>query len=254
MLLERSLPSLAKQTFKTFKVTIVDDGSTRGEFQQIKTIAEEYRQSGLQIDVVQNQGSTGASGARNFGLDVTSSEYILWFDSDDILLEKKLELSMSLITSGNYDLAITRAQHVVNANLVKEFWGEPIAPNRNSYEFHFPYQTMCALYRRSFLNRSKIRWHEKIEMTNDWVFSNEVLLMTNNWIYSPAVTAHYYVPTMMSGSIGSQLTKTKIQSQKKSFQIIKRVLDEKKMSYSKMSRIKLLFHQMFLFLISIKTA
>ena len=91
LLHERSLPSLLNQIMQDFKVTIIDDGSDEEDFRQIQSITEEYRNKGLHIAVVKNDGSTGAAGARNCGLDCTSCEYILWFDSDDILLENKLE-------------------------------------------------------------------------------------------------------------------------------------------------------------------
>lgn len=245
-LLERSLPSLINQSFKDFKVTIVDDKSPEGDLQQILSIAAEYRNKGLDIDVLQNEGAAGAAGARNFGLDCTSCEFILWFDSDDILLGNKLELSLKLIHSGNFDFAITRAQHVLHGNLINEFWGEPIAPNRGTYEFHFPFQTMCALYRRTFLVSSKTRWQENISMMNDWLFSNEVLLKTDNWVHSAAVTAHYFVPTSTSGSIGSRLTREKIKSQLNAITSIKRFMQERQLSYSSVDRIRVFRHRVLL--------
>ena len=72
LLHDRSLRSLLAQTIQTFKVTIVDDGSTQGELEQIEEIAEEYRQKGLTIDVIKNGRSSGAAGARNFGFESTS--------------------------------------------------------------------------------------------------------------------------------------------------------------------------------------
>ena len=252
LLHERSLPSLLNQTYKDFKVAIVDDGSQEVEARQILSIAEEYRKKGLVIDVVQNQGVTGAAGARNFGLDCTSGEFVLWFDSDDILLGNKLELSMKLIQSGNFDLAITRAQHIWNGNLINEFWGGPIAPNRGTYEFHFPYQTMCALYRRSFLTSSSQRWNPDIRMMNDWVYSNEVLLLTNNWVYSAAITAHYFVPTGDSESIGSRLTQEKIQSQRAALKKISRLMQSKKLNYSRVSQNRRLYQLFRIFLSSLR--
>ena len=252
LLQHRSLPSLLVQTLSTFKVTIVDDGSTLEEFQKIQEIAGEYRQKGLNIDVIQNGGAAGVAGARNFGFESTTAPYVLWFDSDDSLLKDKLEVSVSLIESGNFDLSITRAQHIVNSNLINEFWGEPVAPNRGSHEFHFPYQTMCALYRRSFLETCKINWREDIEMMNDWLFSNEVVLKTNKWVFSPEVTAHYFVPTSFSGSIGSQLTKAKIQSQRRAFQKIQKVLDHQNMSYSQVARLRLFRHRLRHILVSLR--
>ena len=254
LLQDRSLPSLLAQTLPTFKVTNVDDGSTLEEFQKIQEIAEDCRQKGLKIDVIRNGGAAGAAGARNFGFESTSADYVLWFDSDDILLKNKLELSMSLITSAHYDLTITRAQHIAGSNLINEFWGEPTAPNRRTYEFHFPYQTMCALYRRSFLEACGIKWHEDVEMMNDWLFSNEIILSTDNWVFSPVVTAHYFVPNSRSGSIGSRLTNAKIQSQRKAVQKIQKVLKDQNMSYSQVARLRLLRHRLRLFVLSLGTA
>lgn len=241
LLRERCLPSLLHQTMQDFKVTIIDDGSDEKDFQQIQSTVEDYRNKGLYIDVHKNNGSSGAAGARNFGLECTSGEFVLWFDSDDVLLANKLELSLKLIQSGNFDLAITRAQHILHGELTNEFWGEPVAPNRGKYQFHFPFQTMCALYRRSFLQKSETRWREDISMMNDWVFSNEVLLKTDNWVYSPEITAHYFVPTSTSGSIGSLLTKKKIQSQKTALKDISKMLRSKNLNYSKVSRIRRLY-------------
>ena len=73
---------------------------------------------------------------------------------------------------------------------------------------------------------------------NDWLFSNEVVLKTNKWVtFSFEVTTHYFVPTSFSGSIGSQLTKAKIQSQRRAFQKIQKVLDHQNMSYSQVARL-----------------
>jgi len=240
LLQERSLPSLLAQTLKTFKVTIVEDGSTQEEFQEIQDIAGKYRQKGLNIDVIQNGGAAGAAGARNFGFESTSADYVLWFDSDDILLQDKLEVSVGLIESGSFDLAVTRAQHIVDSNLINEYWGEPVAPNRGAYEFHFPYQTMCALYRRQFLRQSEIRWNESNNLNDDWEISNEVLLKTNNWVYSPNVTAHYFVPTSRSGSIGSTLTKSKIHAQQKALKRIQHLVQEKNLRLDLISKIKVI--------------
>ena len=254
LLHDRSLRSLLAQTLQTFKVTIVDDGSTQGEVEQIEEIAEEYRQKGLTIDVIQNGRSSGAAGARNFGFESTSAEYVLWFDSDDILLEEKLEISFNLIKSGKFDLVITRAQHIADSKLINEFWGEPVAPNRSSYEFHFPYQTMCALYRRSFLQTREIKWHEDLEMMNDWLFSNEVILKTNNWIFSPKVTSHYFVPAAQSNSIGSRLSKSKVYSQKRAIFKLHQMLKSQNKRFSTTGRLKLLKHRFRLAMSSIRLA
>lgn len=242
MLFERSLPALRSQTIQDFKVTIVDDGSSPDDFIEIKRIVGQFGKSGMDIDLLENKGESGAAGARNFGFDRTSSKYVLWYDSDDILIENKLEISLALITKANFDFAITRAQHVRDGKLVNEYWGEPQAPNRGKYAYHFPYQTMCALYTRQFLTDQNVKWDETLSVMDDWIFSNEVLLATNNWVFSPVVTAQYFVPTGQSGSIGSKLTASQIDSQVAAIKSIKALLVRHNLEFTAMSRLRIQKH------------
>lgn len=239
MLRDRSLPALIAQSFQDFRVTIVDDGSSATERNEIERTIEEFTFKGLDISLLRNEGKSGAAGARNFGFRHTTSEFILWYDSDDILLEHKLETSLSLIESGQFDLAITRAQHIVDGQLTESYWGEPQAPNRGLYEYHFPFQTMCALYRRSFLNEKFLFWDETLIVCNDLEFSNKVLLASDNWVYSPRTTAHYYVPTKRSGSIGSFSTIEKLTQQKVAISRIVTLASERELRFSTKSKVQI---------------
>ncbi|MDC3198082.1 glycosyltransferase family 2 protein [bacterium] len=248
MLRERSLPALQSQTIQDFKVTIVDDGSSPDDFVEINQIIGEFCRTGMDVKLLKNIGNPGAAGARNFGFNNTSSKYVLWYDSDDILLDNKLETSLALIASSNFDFAITRAQHVRDGELINEYWGEPQAPNRGKYEYHFPHQTMCALYHRQFLIDQDIKWNETINVMDDWAFSNEAILTSHNWVFSPVVTAHYFVPTEQSGSIGSKLTPSKIDSQKRAIQKIANEVFTKNLEFSAFSQIRINKHLISLFM------
>ena len=248
MLRERSLPALQSQTIQDFKVTIVDDGSSHDDFVEINQIIGEFCRTGMDVKLLKNIGNPGAAGARNFGFNNTSSKYVLWYDSDDILLDNKLETSLALIASSNFDFAITRAQHVRDGELINEYWGEPQAPNRGKYKYHFPHQTMCALYHRQFLIDQDIKWNETINVMDDWAFSNEAILTSHNWVFSPVVTAHYFVPTEQSGSIGSKLTPSKIDSQKRAIQKIANEVFTKNLEFSAFSQIRINKHLISLFM------
>ena len=246
MLRERSLPALQSQTIQDFKVTIVDDGSSSDDFVEITQIIGEFCRTGMDIKLLKNIGNPGAAGARNFGFNNTSSKYVLWYDSDDILLDNKLESSLALIASSNFDFAITRAQHLRDGELINEFWGEPQAPNRGKYAYHFPYQTMCAFYHRQFLIDQDIKWNESLDAAQDWIFSNEALLSSNNWVFSPVVTAHYFVPTEQSGSIGSQLPSSKVDSHVEAIRCIKAILLRNNLEFNAWSRLRILKHLLYL--------
>ena len=246
MLRERSLPALQSQTIQDFKVTIVDDGSSSDDFVEINQIIGEFCKTGMDIKLLKNIGNPGAAGARNFGFNNTSSKYVLWYDSDDILLDNKLKTSLALIASSNFDFAITRAQHMRDGELINEYWGDPQAPNRGKYAYHFPHQTMCALYHRQFLIDEDVMWNETINVMDDWAFSNEAILTSHNWVFSPVVTAHYFVPTEQSGSIGSQLTPSKIDSQVEAIRCIKSILSRNNLEFNAWSRLRILKHLVYL--------
>ena len=70
--LERCLNSVVNQTFKNYNVYIIDDGST--------TITKEYLNQYIKDKsnfIVKNIENNGVSNARNVGINLSSSKYIL---------------------------------------------------------------------------------------------------------------------------------------------------------------------------------
>ena len=67
-----------------------------------QSTAEEYRNKGLDIDVLQNEWLRCCR-CKEFWFAFRRIRPE-WLDSDDLLLENKLELSINLIQSGNFDL------------------------------------------------------------------------------------------------------------------------------------------------------
>lgn len=244
VLSERSLPSLRAQHYTSFQVTIVDDGSTVQESKAIRDTCSEF--SDLNIRILENLGMPGAAGARNFGFEQSEAPYVLWFDSDDVLLPNKLDHSISLIKSGANDFAVSRAQHIVNGSLTNAFWGAPRAPEGGYHSFHFPFQTMCALHSRKFLLKKDIRWNEELNTMNDWEFSNRCVLESRSWTFSNLVTSHYHVPSKTSESLGSNLSSRKIESQKLAMALVSLLMNEKGLVYSKVDQLRVVRHKFYL--------
>lgn len=95
--IKRCLDSLIKQTYKNFKITLIDDGSTDGS----EKICDEYGKSFSFIKVV-HKNNEGVSKARNLGLELLNTPYFMFMDSDDYLLnEKTIELNISILKEDN---------------------------------------------------------------------------------------------------------------------------------------------------------
>lgn len=86
--LPRLIDSLNKQTFRDFEVVIVDDGSTDGTSEFIKSITNDYDFKIIYIW----QNNSGKHIARNRALDIARGYFFFTIDSDDIILPKALEL------------------------------------------------------------------------------------------------------------------------------------------------------------------
>ena len=94
--------SLRQQTYKNIEIILVDDGSTdrSGE------ICDQYAQEDERIRVLHIENG-GQSRARNIGVQATSSNWIMFLDSDDYYDLKAVEYLVALRDKYEVDLVVT---------------------------------------------------------------------------------------------------------------------------------------------------
>ncbi len=112
--LKRCLSSIERQSFKNYKVYIIDDGS----FDEVRNFLDEYAKD-KENCIVKHVVNGGVSRARNIGIDSSSAEYLTFVDSDDTLEENFLEEAFSLIKDNDLDLVIGGYNEVKNGEVVK---------------------------------------------------------------------------------------------------------------------------------------
>lgn len=102
--LEDSIESAYNQTVQAHEIIVVNDGSTDGSGE----IAERYRFAqfpGIESPVrVIHQVNKGLASARNTGIMNATGDYILFLDSDDILMEDAIEKFTQAIYKFNADI------------------------------------------------------------------------------------------------------------------------------------------------------
>ena len=86
----RTLESVLAQTFRDFEVVIVDDGSTDGSAEVVKTFDDP------RIRLI-HQANAGVSAARNRGIDAARYDYIALLDADDLWEPEYLATQVNLI-------------------------------------------------------------------------------------------------------------------------------------------------------------
>lgn len=80
--LRQCVDSVLSQTYTDFEIILVDDGSPDG----CPAICDEYAAKDSRVKVIHKENG-GLSDARNAGIKVAKGEYIVFVDSDDMLVE-----------------------------------------------------------------------------------------------------------------------------------------------------------------------
>ena len=99
--IERCLFSVINQTLKDIEIIVVNDGSKDGTLKKI----EEIKSNDSRVKII-DQKNKGLVEARKSGLQLATSEYILFIDGDDWLELNCLELLYDKACSTNSDIVI----------------------------------------------------------------------------------------------------------------------------------------------------
>lgn len=98
-LIGETLDSVLAQTYQNWECIVVDDGSTDGtEGLMAEYIAKDSR---FQYHHRPADRLQGGNAARNYGFEVSTGEFIQWFDSDDIMLPEYLEKKIAAFSKNN---------------------------------------------------------------------------------------------------------------------------------------------------------
>ena len=112
--LERCLKSVENQTYKDYKVYIIDDGSKESTKKQLDSYI-----AGKTNFTVKHIANAGVSNARNLGIEVSNSKYLTFLDADDTIEENFLEEAFHLIEDYNLDLIIGGYHEIKNGETVR---------------------------------------------------------------------------------------------------------------------------------------
>ena len=92
--ISETIDSILKQTYDSWELIIVNDGST----DKTKEIIGKYISSDSRIRII-NQSNKGVSIARNTGIENAQGQFIALLDADDLWLEDNLKEKVNLLLS-----------------------------------------------------------------------------------------------------------------------------------------------------------
>ena len=142
--LPKALDSLVAQTRDMFITCLSIDGD--GE--NYDDIIKEYQRRGLKIRVINSKENGGPGMARQRVIDTTQCDYIMFMDSDDMLMPRAVEILYTQAKHGNFD--------IVRSSFIRE--------EKNKQDLYLPQNTGTItwfhgkIYKVKYLKESGLRF------------------------------------------------------------------------------------------------
>ncbi len=193
--LDRCLASIIGQSYSNLEILLVDDGSTDSSLE----LCERFAKQDSRIYVI-HQENAGVTAARNKGIEVSTSDFITFVDSDDWIDEDFIKTAVcSFENNPEADICVERMQldysdgRVVPIGLigVDNLFSQREAVEEMVRFTFFRWELCGKVYRRRLFD--SYRADESISMCED-LDSNWILFhKARNIFYTGKSIYHYFV-------------------------------------------------------------
>lgn len=177
-LIKETVDSILAQTYKKWECIIVDDGST----DNTKDVLFEHYNDDTRIQFYSRpeHKPKGANACRNYGLELSNGEFVLFYDSDDVMLEEKIQIHIDLFKSiESLDATVTNSYYY-NFKTKKKIkpWREKLTSKALITEFILQktgWQTGDILWKKEALYN--LEFNEILQSSQDWEFHIKALCL-----------------------------------------------------------------------------
>lgn len=193
------LESILNQSYKNIEIIVVDDGST----DDTCLIVEQYINKDNRIKLIKKSNS-GPSGARNYGIENSSGEYLTFVDSDDIVYENYINNMIECMMNENADLVICNlirfdeTTEKTNNNVESKV---EVYKNKNEIINNFlnlmgkgvVNSPVCKMYSLDIIKKNNIMMDESLSIGEDLQFNLCYFEYINKLIILPDILYQYNI-------------------------------------------------------------
>lgn len=192
------LSCIKKDQISSYEIVCVNDNSNDKSLGIIKKIKKKYNN----IKIITNKKNLGVGITRNIGIKASTGKYILFLDSDDEIIKKRIKKILNFLSKINNDLILMNffddenekflfAKNIYSKNhLFKGLISE------QSINYCFPY-----IYKREFLYQNRI-FFENLRYAEDVIFITIVLSLAKKFCrYNFSLIKHKYNQKGLSSKI-----------------------------------------------------
>lgn len=182
--LDNTIQSVLNQEYKNFELILINDASKDNSLE----ICKKYSKMDKRIKIINFEENKGVSAARNYGIKISTGEYIHFMDSDDTL-EKNMYSDIVAQCENNAfpDLIITGTNYffekekkdefqpeykLINDGNIKEYLNKYVISGRRSI-FNFVWNK---LFKKEIIKSFKIKFDEEMSLGEDFIFVCDFML------------------------------------------------------------------------------
>jgi len=180
-LIGETLDSVVAQTYENWECIIVDDGSSDNTDEVIGEYVK--KDSRFKYYHRPEEHLPGGNGARNYGFKMSQGEYIQWFDSDDLMFNDKLNISLASIEKSLLDIAIS---NFTSSNGIVNDLDENIQDLLQYHITEGTINTPMFFCRRTFIK--DFIFNEELKRAQEFEFFIRVLMFAKKFVVINKVT------------------------------------------------------------------
>lgn len=209
-----ALDSIRNQTYTNWECIVVDDGSSDSSLDVVESFANQDKRFVLSTNF---EGSKGAASARNKGVKESTGKYLIFLDSDDLLMPHCLQQRVDVMIS-NPDLEFAVFPMLLFYNSPGDsnlLWNVETTEDDLSRFLRLDavWQTSGPIWRKDALKKLPL-FDESLSCWQDVGFHIHILLRTNKYkkFYSLKPDCYYRKNSPQSISQQSLVSKTHLSS------------------------------------------
>lgn len=179
----KTLKSVSAQIHTNWECLVVDDGSTDNTFEAI----EQFTRKDERFKYLQRPAGKpkGANACRNFGLETALGEYVVFFDSDDVMYPYFLEEQLKNLKEVNANYSICNCEWLtISGKVLNGFHGGTIESDDRindyiSFKSFWPIHSV--MYVCDFLKINKLYFDESLQQSQEYDFHVRVMQVDDNY-------------------------------------------------------------------------
>lgn len=236
--LDRCIKSVLGQTYASFELLLIDDGSNDQSYE----ICKRWEERDERIRVF-HQENKGACAARNVGLMMAQGHYVQFVDSDDTITKDCLECIEKLIEQYKEPAVVEYKLNYIGLNGYSNIQGtilqeglyeqsylqEKFIPvmmqTEKNEEIYYNIFNVLRFIRRDVIEKNNIRFNEKIRRWEDWIFAMEVFLQANEMVVTNQALYNYYGHE--GGGLGGRYDPKTYEYVVESYRVLEEIAGEK---------------------------